>query len=68
MAIVAVKIIEGPTQAREWKLETKINKFLETLENGTGQLIDIKITPGHLNQDDYVLPTATIIYGRVPFK
>ena len=59
MAIVSVKIIEGPKKAGDWSLEAKVNNFLKTLEDGTSQVIDIKYS---------VMGTAMIIYGRVPFK
>ena len=62
MAIVQVKIIEGPKEPKDWSLEAKVNRFLKTLEDGTSQVIDIKFIPG-TSYDQ-----AMIIYGMVPFK
>ena len=64
MAIVQVKIIEGPKEPKDWSLEAKVNRFLKTLEDGTSQVIDIKFVNG--TSDARI--KAMIIYGMVPFK
>jgi Sporulation protein Cse60 len=60
MAIVQVKIIYGPREAKDWSLEAKVNRFLKTLETGSDQLIDIKYI------SDALIDKAMVIYRMVP--